>query len=77
MAELRHIVVSGGPFCSFSNFEFFVLRSGAYEYLYGNFRECSSFIFRLFWRFPIFNRSRGLDVAAVFLRQFGWGGFRT
>ena len=26
MAELRHIVISWGPFCSFSNFEFFVLR---------------------------------------------------
>ena len=41
MAELRYIVVSGGPFCSFSNL---VLRSGAYEYLYGNFREGRSFI---------------------------------
>ena len=46
LVELRHIVVFWGPFCSFSNFEFFVLRSGASEYLYENFREYSSFIFR-------------------------------
>ena len=44
MADLRYSVISGGPFCIFSSFEFFVLRSGAYEYVYGNFRECSSFI---------------------------------
>ena len=26
VAELRHIVVSGGPFCSFSSFEFLFIK---------------------------------------------------
>ena len=64
MAELRHIVVSGGPFCSFSNknFLFFGL---AFTNIFANiFRECSVSVL---WCFVKLNRLRGLDVAAVFL----------
>ena len=43
MAELRYIVVSGVRFAAFQISNFF-LRSSAYEYLNGNFRECSSVI---------------------------------
>ena len=75
LAELRHIVVFMGPFCSFSTFEFFVLRSGASEYLYENFREYSSFIFRFNGVFKNVIDCVVLDVAAVFVRHPGRGFF--
>ena len=60
----------GGPFCSFSNFEFFVLA------LTNIFTKISENVVLSFLDFiAFFYRSRKLDVSAVFLRQQGWGVF--
>ena len=65
MAELRHIVVLEGPFCNFSDFFLFAVWrlqiSLRYEFL----------------DLMAFSKieSRGFAVAAVFLRQPGWGAF--
>ena len=74
-AELRHIVISGGGVrfaaIQISNVSFMVWRL---RISLRKFQGMQFFYFSIIWRFPKCNRLGGLDVAADFLQQTGWGG---